>query len=208
MSITPQKQSMPSSIPAEDILVVKRSVLFQNEPTWTGLRQVSMSEYLEIINKHKEFLPRAAMETDPMYKQIIPYLIFAYKNTYFLMQRKHNASEARLQNKFSLGIGGHIRQEDMINNSIIDWAQREFYEEVAYDGELTIEPLGILNDDSNDVGKVHIGFVFLLRGNTNAIQVKSELKQGMLCSLEELAAYADRMESWSQFVYTFLNKQS
>lgn len=185
----------------EQILVVKRSHLFAKE-AWQGLKKINFESYIEIINKNKEFLPRSIMETDPTYKQIIPYLIFEHKNRYFLMQRQAKASEQRLQSKFSLGIGGHIRHEDLQEGtSIFDWAQREFHEEVNYSGNLEIEPLGILNDDSNDVGKVHIGFVLLLHGDSANISVKSELKSGQLVSLQECESYKDRLESWSQSIF-------
>ena len=145
------------------------------------------------------------MEVDPAYKQIIPYLVFEHNNNYFLMQRRSTASETRLRNKLTLGIGGHIRQEDMEQeNSLFAWATREFHEEVDYAGKLTVTPLGILNDDSDDVGKVHIGFVFLLSGDSSNIAIKSELKSGVLVPLSECIAQYELMESWSQFVVDFL----
>ena len=187
----------------EMILVVKRHKLFPTE-SWNGVRKINFDEYLTIINEHKEFLPRGLMEDDPSYKQIIPYLVFENNGKYFLMQRQANASETRLQSKFSLGIGGHIREEDLGSQNIFDWAKREFHEEVNYAGNLEIEPVGILNDDSNEVGKVHLGFVLLLKGNTNHISVKSELKSGELYTLEECKAFRDRMENWSQMVVDVL----
>lgn len=192
---------------AEHILVVKRKHLLPTD-AWHGLVPVDFAHYLAIIQQHKEFLPRWAMETDPTYKQIIPYLIFEHDNAYFLMQRKTTASETRLQNKYTLGIGGHIRQEDIKDgSSIFDFAEREFHEEVAYSGNLTVEPLGILNDDTNDVGQVHIGFVFLLHGDSADIRVKSELKNGQLITFDELSAYFSAMESWSQFVVEYLRSK-
>jgi len=191
----------------EQILVVKRTELFSKEPAWSGLKKVNFDDYLAIINEKKEFQPRSVMETDPQYKQIIPYLVFEHNSKYFLMQRAAKATEQRLQNKYSLGIGGHIRQEDMSTDSLFDWAKREFHEEVSYTDSFNIEPLGILNDDSNDVGKVHIGFVFLLRGNTDAISVKSELKSGVLYDLVQMKPYFPNMESWSQLVFEFLVQQ-
>lgn len=190
----------------EHILVVKRSHLFPNGD-WHGLKQVDFDHYLHIINHKQEFHPRSVMETDQLYKQIIPYLIFEHNNSYFLMQRQSTASETRLRNKLTLGIGGHIRQEDMTENSLFAWATREFHEEVDYSGNLTVKPLGILNDDSNDVGKVHIGFVFLLSGDSCDIAVKSELKSGTLVTLDECIAQKECMESWSQFVVDFLHTQ-
>lgn len=147
------------------------------------------------------------MEVDPTYKQIIPYLIFCHEDKYFVMQRQAKATETRLQSKFSLGIGGHIRQEDITGDDIIGWARREFEEEVDYNGSFTVEPLGILNDDSNAVGQVHVGFVYLLKGNSAHIKVKEELKSGELFTLEECMSFYDRMETWSQIVFNFLQQR-
>ncbi|MDR3551133.1 MAG: hypothetical protein P4L31_07000 [Candidatus Babeliales bacterium] len=188
----------------ELILVVKRDILLP-DGGWQGLKSVDFEQYAAIIQNNKEFLPREHMETNPAYKQIIPYLIFQHEGRYFLMQRQSKASETRLQNKYTLGIGGHIRQEDMgSETSIADWAKREFHEEVDYAGSLKVTPLGMLNDDSNEVGKVHIGFVLLLQGDCDQISIKSELKSGTLVSLDECKTFSDCMETWSQTVIDFL----
>ena len=205
MSVQQQAQ-VQISTHDELILVVKREKLFPQE-AWHGLRAVTMQDYLAIIEQEQEFLPRSLMETDSTYKQIIPYLVFKHKDTYFLMQRQAKATEQRLKNKYSLGIGGHIRQEDITSKSIIDWAQREFEEEVSYTGSYTVQPLGILNDDSNPVGEVHLGFVFLLEGDSSNIAVKSELKSGQLVSLAECTSYYESLENWSQIVLDFLKNQ-
>ncbi|MCX5921891.1 MAG: hypothetical protein NTX86_01025 [Candidatus Dependentiae bacterium] len=190
----------------ENILVVQRTHLFP-DGAWHGLKQIDFAHYTQIIQDNKEFLPRTHMELDPRFKQIIPYLVFEHEGRYFLMQRQAKASEQRLKNKFTLGIGGHVREEDLTDGaSIFDWAKREFHEEVDYSGSLTIKPLGILNDDSNEVGQVHIGFVLLLQGDSDQISIKSELKSGNLVSIEECAALGDALESWSQEVVNFLKK--
>jgi predicted NUDIX family phosphoesterase len=195
----------------EHILVVNREYLFPAGEKKQGFFPENLDSYLAIITAQKKFLPRSSMETDPRYKQIIPYLIFTYTRTdeqptYFLMQRKATASETRLRNKYSLGIGGHIRQEDLCSNSIFDWAYREFHEEVTYAGNLTVKALGILNDDSDEVGTVHLGLVLLLQGDSDQIRIKSELKQGSLFSLEECQKYAADMENWSKLVFEYLVK--
>lgn len=211
MQITPEnniqetKQNITQKVD-EQILVVKRSYLFADADAWHGLKEVNFDHYLHIINHKKEFHPRSIMETNPVYKQIIPYLIFTHDNNYFVMQRRSDSSESRLRNKITLGIGGHIRQEDMEENSLFAWATREFHEEVEYAGNLTVKPLGIINDDSDDVGKVHIGFAFLLTGDSPAISIKSELKSGVLMPLSECIAQQECMESWSRFVVEFLQK--
>lgn len=191
----------------ENILVVSRDKIFNNIPAWTGLKKDNLATYVSLIEEYKEFLPRYLMEEDIRYKQIIPYLIFHYKNKYFLMQRTAHATEQRLKNKYSLGIGGHIRKEDMGNGSLIDWAHREFHEEVNYSGKIVAQPLGILNDDSSDVGKVHLGFAFILHGDNDIISVKSELKSGELVTLDQGLLYRDSMESWTQIVFDALFSQ-
>lgn len=124
------------------------------------------------------------------------------------MQRQAQASEKRLQNKFTLGIGGHMRQEDMAHDSVFAWAQREFNEEINYTGNFDIQTVGILNDDSNEVGKVHVGLVLLLNGDSAEISVRSELKSGNLVSLEECIKHYDQLESWSQMVVEYLKNKN
>jgi predicted NUDIX family phosphoesterase len=195
--------SAPSHLPQESILVVKREYLFPHD-SWNGMQTENIQRYCNIVSAKKEFLPRHLAEEDPRYKQIIPYLIFKYTNELFVMQRRANASEKRLQSKYTIGIGGHIRQEDVKSNNIFDWANREFHEEVSYNEAMTIEPLGIINDDSNDVGKVHIGFVFLLHGHTNAIAIRSELKSGIMMHIDTCMALLPEFETWSQIALRHL----
>lgn len=195
-----------AAIHDEYILVVKRTTLFGNDAVH-GLVPIDVTKYIALINEKKEFLPRSLMETDPTYKQIIPYIIFTYQNRYFLMQRTAKATETRLQNKYSFGIGGHIRQEDMTHDSLFAWAEREFHEEVDYSGSLSMNVLGLLNDDSNPVGQVHVGFVIVVTGEHANIKVKSELKSGALLSLTECADFYPNMETWSQIVYNALTSK-
>lgn len=202
-SSQPIHQSIPLTHD-EAILVIKRTDIFAHHPAWHGLQQEPLKDVMHMITSKKEFLPRSVMETDPQYKQIIPYLIFNHADHYFLMQRQAKASEQRLKNKFTLGIGGHIRQEDMNTDSIFDWATREFHEEVSYNGSIEIQTLGVLNDDSNAVGQVHLGLVLLLKGDSPYISVKSELKSGDMVSLEKIGDYYERLEGWSQMVYDLL----
>jgi predicted NUDIX family phosphoesterase len=189
----------------EKILVVKKNILFAYQVT-DGLIPIDFDCYQTLIQKHKEFLWRSKVEENPNYKQIIPYLVFTHKDKFFVMRRKNNASEARLQNKYSLGIGGHIRKEDITRAGIMDWSKREFHEEIKYDGTLSIKPLGILNDESNPVGQVHTGFVFLLEGNSNEISIRDEHKEGTLLTLNECVELYSHMESWSKIVFDYLKK--
>ncbi|MBY0353033.1 NUDIX domain-containing protein [Candidatus Babeliales bacterium] len=205
-------QTTPKSTPVtkqdEKILVVPARKLFSSNSI-NGFHPLKDFDfYANLIATNKEFLWRSDMEQDATYKQIIPYLIFTYNDKYFLMQRRGSASEQRLKNKRTLGIGGHIREDDIAGKDIIDWAKREFHEEVNYDGTLDVEILGLINDESNEVGMVHTGFAFLLKGNNPNISIRSELKEGHLLTLEECAEYYDAMETWTQLVFNFLQQRT
>lgn len=191
----------------ERILVVRREHLFE-AGGWHGITLGDFTNYQSIIDTHKEFHWRSAMEEDPTYKQIIPYLIFQYQDRFFMMQRRPDASAKALQNKFSLGIGGHIRQEDMAERSLFDWAKREFQEEVDYHGSVSIQPLGIINDDTTPIGQVHLGFALLLVGDSPLISIKSEHKSGALYTLDECMKLSDHIESWSLFVIDALKQHA
>jgi len=188
----------------EKILVVPTQKLSHLIPFFGFQPIPSFDSFAALINQEKKFEWRSAMEEDPSYKQIIPYLIFSHNKKYFLMQRKDNASEQRLKSKYSLGIGGHIREEDITGKSIAEWAQREFHEEVIYNGSLTIHPIGIINDERNAVGKVHVGFAFLICGSLPNISVRSELKHGELLASDACEQFHPHMETWSQLVFDYL----
>ena len=206
---TVQKISLPNALLAdkwtEQIMVVKNSNLFGTE-RWQNIKTADLELYITAIIKHTEFMPRGLAETNFEYKQIIPYVIFTHDNKYFLMQRKGTASESRLASNYSLGIGGHLRQDDIKSDSVFEWAQREFNEEITYADASSYTFLGILNDDSNEVGSVHLGVIILLKGASDKIAVRSELKSGQLLTLEECKTYYPQMESWTQKVFDMLSQ--
>lgn len=187
----------------EKVLTISKNVLYPHG-AHHGLRADRLSEALKTILNHAQFLPRFAVEEDSSTKQIIPYLIFSYKNKFFLMQRRGDHTEARLANQFFLGIGGHIRQEEFGDEDIFSWAKREFEEEVAYNGKIKSKAIGLLNDESNSVGQVHSGLVILLEGDSSEISAKDELKSGELKTLKECEQVYDQMENWSKIVFDFL----
>jgi len=203
MVVQKQKQTMTLLHKGDErILVVRRDILFL-KGLFQGLSRDQDRYFEKLVNKKMEFHPRGLMEENFLYKQIIPYLVFHHNGRYFLMQRTNSGSETRLHNRYTLGIGGHIRQEDLIGVSIVDWARREFHEEVTYAGTLTFEFLGVLNDDSSPVGQVHLGFVYILHGDSDEIAVKSELKSGEMKTLAECKKQYEYLEDWSKII---LNK--
>jgi len=185
----------------EQVLVVKRDTLFKNQEAWHGISVENLDTTLAIISEHQESMVRELAETDETYKQIISYMIFTFDSKLFVMQRKNKANEQQLSKKFSIGIGGHMNQEDIQGETLFDWIRREFDEEVSYDGNLAMHTLGILNDDSNDVGKRHIAIVVLLKGDNGNISIKGdEHKSGKLLSMEECFEQFEKFENWSKLV--------
>jgi predicted NUDIX family phosphoesterase len=188
----------------EEILVVNRKKLFPQGPPTSKLTSVDMESYQQQILDDGEYIWRSKAEVNPSYKQIIPYLVFNYKDTFFLMQRAADASDVRLRNKYSLGIGGHIRRADIEGGSFTKWAEREFAEEISYSGSFEVEPIGLVNNEDNQVGMVHTGFVFLLKGDSNDIAIRSELKSGKLVTIDEIEKVYENLETWSQIVFDYL----
>jgi predicted NUDIX family phosphoesterase len=184
---------------SENILVVQRHKIFGNQ-AFNGIEKISINSYLDIIKENMEFKPRYLMEEDLAFKQVIPYIILQANNKIFVMQRQDKASEQRLKNKFSIGIGGHIRISDVHSDSIIDWARREFHEEVIFNDHFDAKIIGLVNDESNFVGKVHIGIVILMVSQSENIKIRSELKSGQLVAIQDLYKYVDDMENWSQII--------
>ncbi|MFA6527017.1 MAG: hypothetical protein WCT20_01185 [Candidatus Babeliales bacterium] len=207
MQVVPNNSGAQATVKKVDerILVVPRSILFKNIDAWNGFKSLdSLADFQAIVEQHKLFLWRSEVEQDPSYKQIIPYLVFRFQGKYFVMKRRSTASEQRLKDKYTNGIGGHIRQEDIDDKTLFQWAEREFDEEVCYQGNLTVKPLGLINDDRDEVGRVHIGFAFLLEGDSDQIAIRAEHKEGYLLTLKECMALYPSMESWSQYVLDYL----
>lgn len=186
----------------EKILVVSRKKLFE-DIFFEGFEREKITYYLERIGKYSIFMKRFLVENDPNYKQIIPYLIIKFKNKYFMFQRFPVGVEDRLFHKYSVGIGGHINEKDVKKNEdlINSGLEREFGEELIYNEKLNYKIVGLINDDFDEVGKVHFGIVYLIEIETPEIRVREYSKmEGRLVDKEDLLKYKDKMERWSRIL--------
>jgi len=115
-----------------------------------------------------------------------------------------------LRKQYSLGVGGHINPGDLQGGDpILDGLKREWAEEVIYDGRFEAKLLGLLNEESSPVSKVHLGVVFLVEGDSPNIQIRETNKlAGDLLTLDEMRIHFLEMESWSQLVYERLRAES
>ena len=186
----------------ENIVVVKSSKF----NLWNGFIEKDLS-IIKTIEDQFEIYPRNLAEEDINFKQIIPYMIFKYKNKIFLMNRGSKPGEKRLADKYSIGIGGHIILEDTDKKNLLEWGIREFHEEINYTDDFNIKIIGFINDNNSIIGKVHLGIAILIEGETDNISIKSELKSGELIEFEALEKYFEKMEYWSQEIYLYFKKQ-
>ena len=155
-------------------------------------------EILHIIATKHVFIERAKAEVSPEFKQIIPYVVVRHGDDYFVLKRTSKQTESRLHHKVSLGIGGHINP----GRTLMQGLQQELDEEVDVDTKYALHFIGILNDDSTDVGRVHLGAVFELIADEAKVTVKeTEKMTGAWMRRDELASVREQMESWSQIVY-------
>lgn len=184
----------------EQVLVIPQKIL--PRPS-SKLNTKGLANFEKKVLTKFIFKRRGDVEEDRSFKQVIPYIVFRYKDKYFLMQRTDKA-DYRLKNLYSLGIGGHINKQDLLGKSIVDWAKREFDEEIEYQGFYKSQPLGLINDDSVPVNQVHVGYVILFEGDTDQIKVKDEHRLGKLLTIDEINEFYLQMETWSQFVFDFL----
>ena len=155
-------------------------------------------EMLYLISTRHFFIDRDVAERSPQYKQIIPYVVVRCADDYFVLQRTAKQTESRLHHKISLGIGGHVNP----GHTLLEGLEKELGEEVDVDTDFTLDFKGMLNDDSTEVGTVHLGAVYVLDAATRDVTVReTEKMTGQWTPRAALAPLRERMETWSQIVY-------
>lgn len=193
------------SLTEEKVLVFPRS-LFERLGIFQGFR-ADVDRYLPTIldPRNNSFMPRAQAETNPNFKQIIPYVVVTDGKSVLHYVRGKKAGEQRLVTKGSIGIGGHINDEDhslfaVGVQAFQDAVKREVCEELAIQGSFDAKPVGLINDDSTEVGRVHFGVVHVLfRAPEQARKKEQVITQVEFVPIEELKTRREQMESWSQF---------
>ena len=198
--------------PEENVLVIKRA-LFDQLGSFQGLA-FEPRKYLDAIlsRGNNFFLRRALAESDPSHKQIIPYVLLAYGSSVLFYVRGKKAGEQRLVAKGSIGIGGHMNESDESLFALDAAAyragvEREVGEEIEIKTNFEDCIVALLNDDSNQVGQVHLGVVHVFK----LAEPKVEKREAMITNLaflakEELLARRDSLETWSQICLDSLDR--
>ena len=191
----------------EQVLVVERKV-FDELGAFHGL-EFDVERYLERLFEvgAPRFMPRAQAEKDPTHKQLIPYVLMTCGQTCLTYVRGKRAGETRLVGNRSIGIGGHINPvDDAVPLFNVDYrqvyeaaVQREVAEEVNVEANYTDRIVALLNDDTNEVGQVHLGVVHLWSLETPTVTRREQMITQMeFMELDALAAVRETMETWSQ----------
>ncbi len=196
----------------ENVLVVKRS-LFDELGSFHGLN-FEPERYLGALlsRGNNFFLPRAQAETDPTHKQIIPYALIVHGGRVLHYVRGKKAGEQRLVAKGSIGIGGHMNDTD---ESLFAWdenayragVEREVNEEIDIQTTFEDRVVALLNDDTTEVGKVHLGIVHVFQ----LAEPKVQKREAMITNLafltrDELIERRDNLETWSQLCVDSLDR--
>lgn len=201
----------------EEVLVFERKV-FEQVGQFHGLK-FDVGCYLRELFAPGvlRFMPRSQAEADPAYKQLIPYVIMAHDGKYLSYVRGKRAGETRLVEKRSIGIGGHINPVDevlpMYKEIICEGygraVEREVAEEVTVKANYTDRIVALLNDDSNEVGQVHLGIVHYWALDSSDVEKREQMiTQMTFMTIEELQQVRDTMETWSSLCLDGLSEMT
>ena len=196
----------------ESVLVIKRE-LFDEIGTFQGI-STEIDKYLPafLIPSNNFFIHRELAEDDPTHKQIIPYAIFKHGDKFLKYLRGKKSGEQRLASKSSIGIGGHINQDDFNSSSLekdtyLTGIEREINEELIINCDYNNLPIALINDDSNDVGQVHLGVVHLFDLESDQVEAgEANIENLEFLSSEDLLREKDNLESWSQICVDHLDE--
>lgn len=199
-------------VPDENILVVRRS-LFDELGSFQGLNFEPQKYLSTLLSRGNNFfLPRPHAERDPTYKQIIPYVVLAFKGKVLYYIRGKRAGERRLIAKGSIGVGGHLNEGDaglfaLDEEHYNRVVEREVHEEIHLLAKFQNYIVALINDDTTAVGSVHLGIVHVFR----LVEPKVEKREQMITNLafltkDELLARRDSLENWSQICLDSLER--
>lgn len=188
----------------EHVLVIRRG-LFDEIGAFEGFQPES-DRYLQamLAPGANFFMERPQAEEDPTHKQLIPYSLLHHEGKFLSYQRGGKSGEKRLAAKRSVGIGGHINPIDQSHDGLMETMyfnsiERELAEELVVRGEHSQKVIGLINDDSNEVGQVHLGVVHLFELSDPEVQSNEDAIQDLRwMTLQELSGAREQLETWSQ----------
>jgi predicted NUDIX family phosphoesterase len=196
----------------KEIMVVPKRDLFENN-YFEGFMKKNSVDYEGRILSNFVYIQRSLAENSPEYKQPVGYAIIVNPKTkkIFVYQRAKdkNYNEKRLQGNWSWGLGGHIEKVDSTGSPIYTSILRELNEEVNIEDYTNPVVLGYINDDSNDVGKVHFGVLYVIETNFDVTPKDAEIASGKFMDineLEKICSLDQKIDSWSKISFAPLKE--
>lgn len=193
----------------ERVLCFERKLLEQLG-VFQGL-SLEVEKYLPIVTSSSQilYMNRSQAEHDPRYKQLIPYVLVIARDKILRYRRGKGGQETRLHGLYSVGVGGHISEEDhglfSQDRGYQDGMRRELREEVAID-EGQEAAVAVINDDSTDVGQVHFGVVHILKvADEQVAGRRSGIVAPEFVPIVEAVQDASSYESWSRYCLEHLD---
>lgn len=187
----------------EQVLVLRRERV-PGGCDFRGIRaadRATLAELRAALRVDGSYVSRSIAEADPAFKQIIPYVVVRDAERVFLMERSDEGADARLHRKASIGVGGHLNSIDAGADPLLGGLHREWGEELVAAWEPEFRLVGLLNDDSNPVGSVHLGIVFEVDAAGRPVDVRERTKlSGGWADRAALLESWDRLETWSRLV--------
>ena len=184
----------------EHVLVVDRKELEALLPP-APFTTENMETIRRFILEHHFFMEREKAEYDDTVKQIIPYVVIRQGGKYFLLRRLKKQTEARLHDKLSLGVGGHINPtEETAEDPLEAGLLRELDEEVAVENVVSLAAVGFLNENNGGVSDYHAALVCLLEAEGEVTVRETEKMSGSWAAVQELQEVLPYLETWSQIV--------
>ena len=187
----------------ERVLCFKRN-LFEELGVFQGL-SLETEKYLPVVTSTSKitYLNRSEAELDKRYKQLIPYVLVICNGKILRYRRGKGGQETRLHGLYSVGIGGHIAEEDngLFSQAVgyTDGMLRELKEEVDID-EVNEAVAAVINDDSTEVGYVHFGVVHVMHVTDESVAGRrSGIVSPEFVSFAEAKKDPAAYESWSRF---------
>lgn len=173
---------------------------------WHGIRATDQDRLGSLIRRAGTFRPRSAAETDESLKQVIPYPVLRDGDEWFLMRRTRAGGDARLHDRYSVGVGGHVNPTDgALDGDLSAALEREWLEELAVDFVPGFAFVGLLNDDTTAVGRVHLGVVYEADAGGRGVAIRETDKlTGSFVAESAVRDVADLLETWSLLAFEFL----
>jgi len=169
---------------------------------WRGVRTRGTDAVVSAALAAATFRPRVEAEDDPTWKQLIPYVVLRDGARVFLMRRTRAGADARLHDRYTIGVGGHVNPGD---HGLEGALLREWREELDAPFDPEVRLVGLLNDDSDPVGAVHLGIVYESDAAGRPVGIRETHKlAGAFAGSDELWAAYDGMETWSQLLLEHL----